>query len=388
MLFKRFKTSEFTRLAKAFPAICILGPRQVGKTTFAKQISNYTKKKCIYLDLENPVDLQKIQDPYFFLKQHEKKCVILDEVQHLPNLFSVLRSLIDEYRKPLRFVLLGSAAPTLLQKTSETLAGRIAFMELHPLSRVETDKKINLNKNLFRGGFPGSLLAKNDLQAVTWQENFIRTYIERDLPALGMPANQQVARKLWEMLAWQNGSLLNTSSLAASLGLSNKTVAGYLDYLEGAFMIYRLRPYHINVGKRLIKSPKVYVCDNGILHRLLGINGYDQLSGSPFIGASWESFVINQIRSITGNDFNLFFYRTQAGAEMDLVICKGIMPVACIEIKYAAAPSLTKGYYTSLEDLKTKKNFIIIPQGESYKPKKGIEVCDLDTFLNQKLLKL
>ena len=380
-MIREYYISQLQKLGKYFPVIGIIGPRQVGKTTLAKQFISYIEKETLLLDLEKPSDYEKLNNPELYLKQHEDKCIIIDEVQIRPELFAILRSLIDENRVPLRFIILGSASPDIIRNTSESLAGRIAYIELMPFNLKELSGIAEIRKQHFFGGFPESILAKNSEASVLWIDNFLKTYVERDLPLLGMSANPILVRRLWEMLSWQNANVLNYSSIGKSLGITHNTVRNYIDFLEGAFLINRVQAFFVNVKKRIVKSPKVYIADTGLLHRLLRINSYDELFGNPVLGASWETFVYNQISSLKNNDIDIFYYRTHAGTEIDLILVKALIPVASIEIKFSASPKVTKSLVTGINDLQTEKNFIIVPNSEDYLIRENIRVCNITDFI-------
>ncbi|MFD2284897.1 DUF4143 domain-containing protein [Pedobacter petrophilus] len=289
-------------------------------------------------------DLAKLEDAYTFLENLQDQTVIIDEVQLLPELFSLLRPLIDAKRTPGRFILLGSASPELVKGISETLAGRISYNELSPIGLTELPDEITFEQHWFRGGFPESLLSENDQSSKEWIDDFIVSYVERDLAKMfGVELAPKLLRNFWSMLAHLNGNLFNGESFARSLSVSAPTVNRYLDFLEGGYLIRRLQPWYVNAKKRLVKSPKTYVRDTGILHRLLNIQDYDSLYGHPAIGASWEGYVIEQIAQLKTAQTELFFYRTQTGAECDLVIVQGVKPIACIEIKLSNAPTVSKG---------------------------------------------
>ena len=277
-MIREYYISQLQKLGKYFPVIGIMGPRQVGKTTLAKQFINYIEKETLLLDLEKPSDYEKLNNPELYLKQHEDKCIIIDEIQIKPELFAILRSLIDENRVPLRFIILGSASPDIIRNTSESLAGRIAYIELMPFNLKELSEVVNISKQHFFGGFPESILVTDSEVSILWLENFLKTYVERDLPLLGMSANPMLVRRLWEMLSWQNANVLNYSSIGKSLGITHKTVRNYIDFLEGAFLINRVQAFSVNVKKRIVKSPKVYIADTGLLHRLLRINSSNLLA--------------------------------------------------------------------------------------------------------------
>lgn len=378
MLIIRNLAAQLKNKLKKSPAIAILGPRQVGKTTLAKSLSS----DYIYLDMENPRDVAKLQDAYTFLESLQDYTVIIDEVQLLPELFSLLRPLIDAKRTPGRFILLGSASPELVKGVSETLAGRISYNELCPVGLTELPKELNFEQHWFRGGFPESLLSETDLLSKEWIDDFIVSYVERDLAKMfNVDLAPTLLRNFWSMLAHLNGNLFNGESFARSLGVSAPTVNKYLDFLEGGFLIRRLQPWFVNAKKRLIKSPKTYIRDTGILHRLLNIPGYNDLFGHPAVGASWEGYVIEQIYQMKAKQTDLFFYRTQTGAECDLILVQGITPIACIEIKLSNAPTVSKGFISCIKDLEPKFKFIITPKSETYLASNDIKVTNIKTFL-------
>jgi len=363
--------------------VAIIGPRQVGKTTLAKQIKK-DYKSSIYLDLELRNDLVKLDDPETYLKQFEDHLIIIDEVQRKKELFPVLRALIDQRRKPGRFLLLGSAAPELLRDSSESLAGRIAYHELTPFLWPETDADYSMEDLWIRGGFPDAFLNKK--YWLDWMNNFVKTYIERDLPNLGYPANSITSERLWTILAHYHGNLINYAEIAKSLELSIHTIKNYLGFLEHAFLIRLVKPFHSNAKKRLVKSPKVYMRDSGVLHYLSGIENIKQLFGHPKQGASWEGFVLEQIIAQLKPNQKIYFYRTHDGAELDLVITKGNTLVAGIEIKYGSGVKASRGNTEAIQFLQTKQNFIIIRNDEDYHLSSGFIVCGLDIFLKKYLI--
>ncbi|MEQ9301441.1 MAG: ATP-binding protein [Cyclobacteriaceae bacterium] len=378
----RNQIAQLIELGDFIPVIGILGPRQVGKTTLVKEYAKRLDKEWVYIDLEKPSDFQRMLDPELYFSSNQDKCIIVDEVQLKPELFPVIRAFVDERRVPLRFIILGSATPHLLRQSSESLAGRVAYIELFPFSLSELPE-IEIQQHHFFGGFPNSILAKKDRQSSLWLDGFIKTYVERDLPLLGMSASPQVTRRLWQMLAWQSGGLLNASSIGKSLGLTNHTINNYIDFLEGAFMVNRLPSFATNVKKRIVKAPKIYISDTGLMHKLIGINSYEELFGSPLMGASWETYVVQQIKAELPESLETYYYRTHAGTEVDLVLTKGFKPHSCIEIKFSSAPTVTKGFQIGIDDLETKQNFIITPQGEAYQLKKNVTVISLRTFLKE-----
>ena len=363
------------------PAVAILGPRQVGKTTLAKNIAK-TKANAVYLDLENPDDQKKMEDSFTFLRSLQEVCVILDEVQLRPELFSQLRPLIDDNRIAGRFILLGSASPSLVKGVSESLAGRITYMELTGIGLGELSVQDGYKDNWFRGGFPNALLAGSDVESGKWLDGFIRSYIERDLGHLfGIDLSPVILRNFWSMLAHTNGNIWTAELFARSLGVTAPTVVRYLSFLEGGYLVRRLAPWFVNAKKRLVKSPKVYIRDTGILHRLLNIPEYDVLRGHPGVGGSWEGYVIEQIYQRRPAHLDLFYYRTQAGAECDLVLVQGITPLVCIEIKLSNAVSATRGFISCIEDLQPKFKYIITPGSDTYMTHHDVTVTNLYHFI-------
>ena len=387
-MIKRYLYSELNFSMEKFPVVCITGPRQCGKTTLAKFICSERGKDFVYLDLEKLEDYRRIQDAGLFFQDNREKLIVIDEIQRKPYLFPEIRAEVDADRRAGRFLILGSASPDIILNTSETLAGRIKYINLHPFILSELNKKTDWKDLFFWGGFPNVVLDNDPLFRKDWLDNFIYTYLERDLPMLGLKASPVQIRRLWEMLAYQSGNLLNSSSLGRSLGVSNHTVNAYMDYLEGAFMIYRIDPFEINIGKRIVKSKKVFIADAGLLHRLLRIDNYDQLMSTPMAGHSWENFVITQILPLIRKNWNIWFYRTYTGVETDLVLGKGLKPEICIEIKLSSAPTLTRSFATAIHDLQTTKNYIIVPNGKEYRLRKDVTVYNiydfLDLFLKEK----
>jgi len=350
---------------KKYPVVGLLGSRQVGKTTLAKSVREAVARDAIYLDLELPSDWNKLHDSELYLRQFSETLVIIDEIQRMPSLFPVIRALVDQNRVGGRFLILGSASPDLLRRSSESLAGRIIYHELTPFNLYETDSD-QIERLWLRGGYPESYLADNDEESFVWRESHIKTYLEMDIPQLGIRIPSVQLRRFWTMLAHSHGQLWNGNKIAGSIGVSAPTVRHYLDILENTFVVRRLLPYHANVKKRLIKSPKVYIRDSGLLHALLRIGNFDDLQGHPVLGSSWESFVIEQIIGLLPNHREVYFYRTNAGAEIDLVFFdKKNKPVA-IEIKYSLSPAVSRGYWNACEDLSCKKGFIIYPGNERY----------------------
>lgn len=367
-----------------FPAVAILGPRQCGKSTLIKMLYQ-NSDAYLYLDLQNLDDLNKLREPTLFFQANQDATICLDEIQLVPDLFSVLRSEIDRNRRPGRFILLGSASQDLIQKTSETLAGRVGLIELSPFTIVEVEKSesFDLNKLWLRGGYPDSYLASSDKGSLLWRENFIRTYVERDIPQLGFQIPAMQLRRLLTMSAHNQGQLFNSSKLGESLGLTYQTVCRYIDLMEQTFIIRSLQPFEKNIKKRLIKSPKIYVRDSGLLHRLLQVDDFNTLMGNPVFGASWEGFVIENIIS-SSQDCKFSFYRSATGDELDLLIEKGTSTIA-VECKASSAPQLTKGFWRAIETTMPDKTYIIAPVTTSYLLKKDVEVCGLSYFIKNVL---
>lgn len=361
-----------------FPAVALLGPRQVGKTTLALEIAEH--RPSVYLDLEKPSDRQKLADSELYLSSHADKLVILDEVQRMPELFQALRGLIDQGRRSDiragRFLLLGSASVDLLRQSGESLAGRIAYIELGPLNVLEVDSAVR-ERLWIRGGLPDSFLAASDEASAIWRENFIRTYLERDIPQLGSRIPAETLRRFWSMLAHLQGSVLNAAQLAKALGVDGKTVARYLDLLVDLLLVRRLQPLHANVGKRLVKSPKVYVRDSGIVHTLLGLDNRETVLGHPVAGGSWEGFVIENLLSAAPARTDAWFYRTAVGAEIDLILQLPGAGLWAIEIKRGLAPKLEKGFHHANEDLRPERAFVVYSGDEFYPLRPGVEAIGL-----------
>jgi uncharacterized protein len=365
------------RLASAlgsFPAVALLGPRQAGKTTLAQSIS--AKRAAVYLDLESPRDRAKLSIPDQFLEQHEHELVILDEVQRAPELFQVLRGLIDSGRRRGlsngRFLLLGSASMDLLSQSGESLAGRIAYLELAPFDPLEVDPS-SMERLWVRGGFPNSFLAASDAESASWRENFIHTYLERDIPSLGPRIPAETLRRFWTMLAHSQGGLFNAAALARGLSVDGKTIGRYLDLMVDLLLVRRLPPYHANVRKRLIKAPKTYVRDTGLVHTLLQIDSLDALAGHPIVGSSWEAFVLEALLRAAPSRVRASFYRTAAGAEIDLLLEVRASELWAIEIKRGNAPKLERGFHSAREDLRPTKSLVVYSGSERYPLGPGIE---------------
>jgi hypothetical protein len=389
MINRRLKSTVLDRL-RQFPAVALLGPRQVGKTTLARQVSEElaaamprgdgAPKRSIYLDLEADADRARLTNAAQYLTTHQADLVILDEVQRLPGLFMTLRGLIDEGRRRGRaagqFLLLGSASQDLLQQSSESLAGRIAYHELRPIDALEVEAGA-VETLWSRGGFAESLLAASDRESFLWRENFISTYLRRDIPDLGPRIPAETLRRFLMMLAHAQGGILNAAAFARSLAIEGKSIVRYIDLFADLFLVRRLQPYHANVRKRLVKSPKVYIRDSGLTHALLGIGDWDALQGHPVAGASWESFVIENLIAASAGAATPFFYRTSSGAEIDLLLMLPGGDLWAIDIKRAQSPSSERGFFEACEDVRPARAFIVHSGADRYPMRHGVEAISL-----------
>jgi len=362
-------------------AVGLIGPRQVGKTTLALEIAK--EFQALYLDLESRSDRDKLYDPELFLREYEDRLVIFDEIHRFPELFQSLRSLIDHGRRngkrTGRFLILGSASIDLLRQSSESLAGRVEYINLNPLDLLEIPKKeSSLIPLWLRGGFPDSFLAENDIDSFVFRENFIQTYLERDVPQFGPRIPAETLERFWIMLAHNQGTILNASRLASGLSVTAPTITKYIDLLVDLLLVRRLNPFYSNIGKRLVKSPKIYIRDSGLAHALLGIETYNDLAGHPVVGASFEGFVIENILSVVPSRTKASFYRTRAGGEIDLLLeLPNNQGLWAIEIKRGLAARPTKGFYTAIEDLKPTKAFVVYSEGSQYPINKDVEAIGL-----------
>ena len=362
-MLKRWITPYVEETLKKVPAVALLGPRQVGKTTLAKRLSDHCPS--VYLDLESPKDMVRLDDPNAFLSQQADKLVILDEIQRKPDLFMALRGIIDENRqsgkKAEQFLLLGSASMDLLRQSSESLAGRIYYIEMSGLNALEIQDSslADLHQLWLRGGFPDSYLSASDEDSMQWLEMLIRTYLERDVPQMGFRIPATRLRRLWTMVSHLQGETLNFSKLGGNLEVDGKTVSNYLDILVDLMLVRRLEPWHENVKKRLIKSPRFYVRDSGLLHRLLDIKSYENLLSHPVIGKSWEGFVIENIHSVLPNTVQSYYYRTAAGAEIDLLLKFSHKDIWAIEIKTSTAPKIGAGFHQACDDVGATRKIVI-----------------------------
>ena len=377
-MIERHISIELNEILQNTPAVALLGPRQVGKTTLAHSIGD--QRPSLYLDLESDADRARLMEPELYLAGHADKLVILDEVHRLPGLFQTLRGLIDAGRRQGlragRFLLLGSASLDLLHQSGESLAGRISYLEMGPINGLEVPD-LALTRLWNRGGFPDSFLAADDRVSQRWRQDFIRTYLERDVPMLGPRIAAETLRRFWTMLAHRQSGLLNAAEFARALGVDGKTVASYLDLLVDLLLVRRLEPWHANIGKRLVKSPRIYVRDSGIVHTLLGLTTLEDVLGHPVAGASWEGFVIETLVAAAPAGTQAHFYRSAAGAEIDLLLTLPGGALWAIEIKRSLTPSLARGFYQACVDLNPARRLVIYPGSEAYPLADGIEVMPL-----------
>ena len=370
--FRRISARVEKALA-ANPCVVLTGPRQTGKTTLAREIAS-RQPGSVYLDCERPSDLARLADPEFFLAAHAGHLVVLDEVQRVPNLFAVLRSIIDDDRRNGRFLLLGPASPELIGMSAESLAGRASVHELAPFDISEVSRSAEDTTRLWlRGGFPLSYLAETREASLIWREDFIRLFLERDLPQLGIGVPAPHLRRFWTMLAHHQGQIWNAAQFAQAFGMSSMTMKRYLGILEGAGVMRVLQPFAGNLKKRLVKAPRTYIRDSGLLHALLGLGTRDAVLGHPLAGASWEGFVIEQIANLAPRGAQISFFRTSAGAELDLVVEKGARRFV-FEVKLSSAPSVSKGFWLAREDVEAEHAFVVAPVASSYPLAKGVEV--------------
>ena len=381
MMLTRHITASLRADLAQFPAVALLGPRQAGKTTVALEIA--TQPRSVYLDLESELDRAKLASPELYLADRTDRLVVLDEVHRAPGLFPVLRGLIDKARRAGRrnglYLLLGSASLDLLQQAGESLAGRIGYRELTPLNLLELPVAAQSGLWL-RGGFPESYLAGNDAASLRWRRDFIRAYVERDIPLFGGRVGSEALRRLWGMLAHQQGGLVNASVLSRSLGIDTRTVNRYLDLLVEMFLVRRLKPWHANLGKRLTKSPKMYVRDSGLLHALLGLETDESLLGHPVAGASWEGYAIENLVTAAGPDTTAWFYRSSGGAEVDLILALPGDQLWAIEVKRSLTPKVRRGFHAACADLRPVRKVLVYPGTETFLLPDDIQAMPLEAL--------
>ena len=382
----RQATNELQHSLNHNPVTALIGPRQCGKSTLARHILQ-NRKDALFLDLELPSDMRKLGDPELFLQEHADRLVCIDEVQLKSDLFPLLRALVDKNRRPGRFLLLGSASRDLIRQSGETLAGRIHYLELTPFTWTELEsskgkKGLDFKKHWWRGGFPPAFLANNDAQSDVWRRDMIQDYLSRDIPAFGFTIPMPTMSRFWKMVAHYHGGLLNASKFGQSMDMSHNTVRKYIDILEQTFMVRILRPLEINLKKRLVKSPKIYLRDSGLLHTLLEIDNMTELYGHPAFGASWEGWCIEQL--ITRLPlWQPFFYRTSSGEEIDLVLTKGRKKLA-FEIKASLTPHLSKGFSDTMAALRPERTWVVCPMtGDGYPINSGARVSGINECLKE-----
>lgn len=376
------------RLTSVVPAVVLLGPRQVGKTTLARKVAADWPGGAIYLDMERPADRLRLDDADAYLRAQQGKLVVIDEIQRAPGLFEILRGIIDEQRaagqKFGHFLLLGSAALDLMRQSSETLAGRVSYLEISAINTLEASASAISDATLWvRGGFPESLLASDEQTSLTWRQDFIRSYLERDVPMFAPRMPVETLGRFWTMLAHQQGGLLNQAKLAAGLGVSAPTVTRYADLMVDLQLARRLAPWSSNAGKRLIKTPKVYLRDSGINHALLGLSSWNDVVGHPVAGPSYEGYVIENLLQCAGPSRRPYFYRTHDGAEIDLLLERGGMPEMAIEIKRSSAPTLERGFALACDDLQITQRYVVYPGTETYPVRHGAQAISLQAMALQ-----
>ncbi len=355
------------------PVVALLGPHQVGKTTLALEVARSWPGEVVYLDLERPSHAARLREPELYLAANRDALVVLDEVQRMPELLPVLRALVDAHPVPGRYLLLGPASPDLLTDASDSLAGRVRYVELGPLTLDEVGASPeNVHRLWSRGGFPGSFLAASDADSLDWRRAFVRTFLERDLPGLGLKLPPERLRRFWTMVAHRHGQPWNASDLARGLGVASPTVAWYAELFVGAFLVRRLEPLRANVTKRLVKAPKLYLRDSGLLHALLDVPDWDALQGHPIAGFSWEGFVIEQLLA-TRPEADASFYRTATGVELDLVVRQEGVTTA-FEVRYATAPTAERGFRRALEDVRPARTYVVHAGDASRPLRAGVEV--------------
>ena len=381
-MFRRQLEAEVIRALGRSPAVALLGPRQVGKTTLALAVGQAMRgqQAPLYLDLESEADRAKLAQPALYLADHAGELVILDEIHRVPGLFPVLRGLIDQGRRAGRragiYLLLGSASLDLLAQAGESLAGRIAYLELAPLTLAEAEG-VNESELWLRGGFPESLLAATEADSLAWRRDFIRSYVEREALQFRLRLSPELLRRLWTMLANQQGGLLNSAALSRSLGVDVKVVNGLIDLLQQLMLLRRLQPWHAHAGKRLVRSPKLYVRDSGILHALLGIADKEALLSHPVLGASWETWVLENLLAAAGPETQAHFYRTAAGAEVDLLLTRPDGAQWVVEIKRSLSPKLERGFHNACADLQPQRRWVVYPGSDAWRMADDVQVLPL-----------
>lgn len=380
----RFDRNTVEQALNDQAGVVLLGPRQVGKTTLALDVAD--ARDAVYLDMERIADRRVLDEPDLYLDEQMGRLVVIDEVQLMPGLFGALRGQIDRRRRAGhrtgQFLLLGSASNTLLHQSAESLAGRVRYHELGPFSLADVGAE-DMARLWVRGGFPDSFLAVSDRASLTWREDFIRTYLERDVPAFGLRIPSETLRRFWTMLAHEQGGVLNAARLAAGLGVSGQSIARYLDLLVDLMLVRRLPPWHANTGKRLVKSPKVYIRDSGLAHALLGLGRLEDVLGHPVVGGSWEGFCIETVLAAAPRGTEASFYRSSAGAEIDLVLKLPDGTLWAIEVKRTTAPKVTRGFHVAADDLGASKRILIYAADRNVPGQNGLQAMPLPDVLSQ-----
>ena len=382
MIDRRIESTLRHRLSSVVPAAVLLGPRQVGKTTLARRVADSWPTGAVYLDMERPADRRRLDDADAYLRAQAPKLVVIDEIHRVPELFAILRGVIDDRRAQGQrfghFLLLGSASLDLMQQSSESLAGRVTCLDMNPVDGPEAAAAgIEPDALWCRGGFPDSLLARDDRGSYEWRLDFIRSYLERDVPMFAPRMPSQTLSRLWTMLAHLQGGLLNASQLAASLGVASPTVGRYIDLLADLQLVRRLQPWSANVGKRLVKTPKVYVRDSGIAHALLGLGDLDAVLGHPVAGGSYEGFVLETLIGALPPNVSPHFYRTSDGSEIDLLLVQGERPIVAIEVKRSTAPAISRGFGLACDDLNVEQRWAVYPGTERFAVRQGTQAVGL-----------
>lgn len=382
MIDRRIESTLRHRLGSVVPAAVLLGPRQVGKTTLARRVADSWPTGAVYLDMERPADRRRLDDADAYLRAQAPKLVVIDEIHRVPELFATLRGVIDDRRAQGQryghFLLLGSASLDLMQQSSESLAGRVTYLDMNPVDGPEAVAAgIELDALWCRGGFPDSLRAQDDRSSYGWRLDFIRSYLERDVPMFAPRMPSQTLGRLWTMLAHLQGGLLNASQLAASLGVASPTVGRYIDLLADLQLVRRLQPWSANVGKRLVKTPKVYVRDSGIAHALLGLEDLDAVLGHPVVGGSYEGFVLETLIGALPPNVSPHFYRTSDGSEIDLLLIQGERPIMAIEVKRSTAPAISRGFGMACDDLNVEQRWAVYPGTERFTVRHGAQMVGL-----------
>jgi len=382
MIDRRIESTLRHRLSSVVPAAVLLGPRQVGKTTLARRVADSWPTGAVYLDMERPADRRRLDDADAYLRAQAPKLVVIDEIHRVPELFSILRGVIDDRRAQGQryghFLLLGSASLDLMQQSSESLAGRVTCLDMNPVDGLEAAAAgIEPDALWCRGGFPDSLLARDDRSSYEWRLDFIRSYLERDVPMFAPRMPSQTLGRLWTMLAHLQGGLLNASQLAASLGVASPAVGRYIDLLADLQLVRRLQPWSANVGKRLVKTPKVYVRDSGIVHALLGLGELDAVLGHPVAGGSYEGFVLETLIGALPPKVSPHFYRTSDGSEIDLLLIQGERPIMAIEVKRSTAPAISRGFGLACDDLNVEQRWAVYPGTERFAVRRGAQAVGL-----------